>query len=65
MDTFALSVATTPDGLICDSCFEAASAMSLSVRRIVVTEDELSLCDYCGDPIHLDLGLLTPEDLDY
>jgi hypothetical protein len=62
---FALSVATTPEGMICDSCVESMAGRVLPVRRLLVSPDATPACDYCGDPIDPEFGPINPEDLSY
>jgi hypothetical protein len=65
MTDFALSIATTPEGVICDSCVESPAGSNLPIRRLVVTAGAFPACDYCGDPITPDFGPLSAEDLSY
>ena len=65
MDTYGLSVATSPEGLICDSCLDSPSALALPVRRLQVGPNATPGCNFCGEPITPDFGLLSEEDLDY
>ena len=65
MTAFAFSVAVTPEGAICDSCFESLAGVKPPVRRLQLLDGDSFDCKYCGDPIEADFGVLTPEDLSY
>jgi hypothetical protein len=65
MVAFGFSVATTPDGIICDGCLDSPAAQGLPIRRLVVSANAKPNCEFCGDKAQPDFGTLDDADLNY